>query len=132
MMKSYNRPEIFVTEFMANEAVAGCDRVVTGTETTTTYDKQTVYCIIGGQTETVFNTASDCSTSSSQWGVTEYSGKMYFVWFTYAGDTGSLKDPDTTTLDILVTKLGFTSGSGWHYAEVTSNELVTDVLGFSY
>ena len=131
----YVKPSFTVTEFSVNEAVAGCDRVVTGTETSTVYDKQNVFCVIGNQSETVFNSASGCSTSANKWGVTEYGGNMYFVWYTYAGDTGSGGAPSasaTATLDKLVTQLGFSAGSGWHYCEVTGTDIVTDVLGFSY
>lgn len=131
----YVKPSFTVTEFGVNEAVAGCNRVVTGQETTKVYDQQTVNCVIGNQEETVFNSASGCSTSSTKWGVTEYNGTMYFVWYTYEGDTGSGGAPSssvTATLNTLVTQLGFTAGSGWHYTAVTSRDLVTDVLGFSY
>lgn len=134
-MREYKKPMIKTERFIANQTVAACDRKVIGTETTKVYNKQTVQCIIGNQEETVFNTASGCTTSSSQWGVTEYNGTMYFVWYTYSGDIGSGGEPSTSVTNLmntLVTQLGFTTGSGWHYSKVTSNELVTDVLGFSY
>lgn len=133
-MNTYVKPNFFTTEFEVNQAIAGCERVVTGTQTNTVYDQQSVRCIIGNQNETVFNSASGCSTSATKWGVTEYEGDMYFVWFTYAGDTGGSQPSGdlVNTLDDLVKQLGFDSGSGWHYAKVTGTDIVTDVLGFSY
>lgn len=132
----YTKPNFEVTEFEVNEKIAAdCQRLVTGTETTKVYDKQEVECIIGAQDETVFNTISGCSTAATTWGVTEYNGTMYFVWYTHAGDTGNNKNPDkdmTNFLDMLVGQIGGTTGSGWHYAEVTSRDLITDVLDFSY
>lgn len=130
----YVKPELNVTVFELNQAIAGCDRVVTGTQTETVYEQQTVYCAIGNQHETVFNSASGCSTSASQWGIATSGGEQYFVWYTYAGDNGS-GQPDSNKvafLDSLVASLGFQTGSGWHYAEVTGTDIVTDVLGFSF
>lgn len=133
-MKRYVKPSFMVTEFNMTDTVASCDRLVIGTETTKVYEQQSVHCIIGNQLETVFNDSSFCSTSSSKWGVTDYNGKTYFVWYTYAGDTagGAPGKNETATLDALVKQLGQNPGSGWHYSEVTGTDLVTDVLGFSY
>lgn len=135
-MKRYVKPSFMVTEFNMTDTVASCDRLVIGTETTTVYEKQYVHCIIGNQSETVFNSASGCTTSSTKWGVTDYNGKTYFVWYTYAGDTAggapSQNSTEIRILNALVTQLGQQAGSGWHYSEVTSSDLVTDVLGFSY
>lgn len=131
----YVKPAFNVTKFDLNETVAACDRVVTGTETTKVYEQQSIDCIIGNQQETVFNAASGCSTAANQWGVTEYEGTMYFVWYTYAGDTGSGGAPSqsaTNKLNTIVSAAGFTAGPGWHYGEVTSTDMVTDILGFSY
>jgi len=133
-MKKYMKPMFFATEFDLNETIAGCEKVVTGTSTTKVYEKQTVYCEIGSQNETVFNSASGCSTQASKYAVVEYNNKDYFVWFTYAGDTsGSAPSAsDVAMLDKLVVLAGFSAGSGWHYAEVTGTDIITDILGFSY
>lgn len=134
-MREYKKPLVEIERFVANVAVAGCTSKVTGTETTKVYEKQNVYCIIGSQNETVFNNTSGCSTSANKYGVTEYNEKMYFVWYTYAGDTGSGGAPsasETNKLNAIVKKAGFEAGPGWHYSEVTGTTQITDILGFSY
>lgn len=124
----YVKPAFNVTKFDLNETVAACDRVVTGTETTKVYEEQTVYCTVGGQTEHVFNATSGCSTSAQKWFVKENNGTMYFFWYT--GDTaGSNNRPSQAQQEFMESMGG---GQGWHYSEVTSTDMVTDILGFSY
>lgn len=122
-MKEYTKPDLMITEFGLNEAVAssGCEYVDITNPTETT-----VYCIIGGQTENVFTTTSSCQISASKYKILDRDGDSndYFIWYTYAGDTGSGGKPDanvTKQLDTLVTEAGFTTGSGWHYASITAN-----------
>lgn len=135
-MKKYMKPDFDVTAFEVNNYCASCDRLVTGTQTDTVYEQQTVRCLIGGQAETVFNTASGCHTSASSWGVYNYDGTMYFYW--YAVDKGSGR-PDETAVALMNRVLraaGVTATNGeyqnWHFCEVTGRDIVTDILGFSY
>ena len=133
----YMKPELYITEFEANQVIAACDRLVVGTETTTVYDEQSGNCIIGAQQGTVFNSGNnDCSTSATQWGIATSGGITYFVWFTYAGDMGNRSDApsayETELLNKLVVQIGGTTGSGWHYADVTGRDFVSEVRDYSY
>lgn len=133
----YIVPDFNVELFQLNANIAdGCDRVVTGTQTTTTYPPQTVICDIGGQEETVFNSGvSGCDTAATTWLVADYQGTTYFLWYTYAGDTGTGGNVDNsmvTLMNTILTAKGQTAGPGWHFCDVTSETQIENILGFSY
>lgn len=136
-MKKYVKPNFFTTEFEVNEKIAaGCDRVVTSTESTKVFPLQTVYCEIGNQNETIFNSVSGCDTAANKYAIVTEGDTDYLIWYTYSGDMGNQSGPpdasETAILDRLVASAGFSTGSGWHYTAVTSTIKVTDILGFSY
>lgn len=125
MKKMYHTPQVVVEHYVvSNTAFAVCNS--TQLDTTT---EQTVYCVIGNQSETVFY--SNCSGSSQAQIIENYNGETdYLIWYTYSGDMGnSSAAPDTTLLDALCEYAGIEEGtsgySGWHYAIIdTSSGLV--------
>lgn len=122
-MKAYNKPEFYVEEFILNDVVAAttCSHVpATGPNS-----QITVYCEIGGQSETVFTDTLNCKTNSTNYGTVEdYNGSTddYFVW--EAGMDGSGSKPTDAQMSLLsalvsiVTGGQVTSGKGWHYAGI--------------
>lgn len=130
-MKSYNKPEFFVTEFALNEAIAACNKVVVGTENITKYPAQTVICAIGGQKEDVFSQGtSGCSTKASQYAFGYYEDVYYFCWKADIGATNVR--PDNAQKALMAAVTGVSDPQGWHYCAVTSETISTDILGFSF
>lgn len=130
-MKSYSKPEFFVTEFTMNEAIAACDSKVTGTNVTTVYPAQTVTCAIGGQTEHVFsNGTSGCATAASKYAFGYYDKVYYFCWYADTGSSGVI--PTDAQKKLMASVTGVSNPRNWHYCAVQSQTLSTDILGFSF
>lgn len=64
-MKTYMTPDVFVTEFQANVAVAACSWYDTG-EDSTSWPKQQITCGQSGRTEYVFASTSTCDHALDQ------------------------------------------------------------------
>lgn len=130
-MKAYMKPDVFVTEFQVNEAIAACDRVVTGSTTVTTYPAQTVTCEIGGQTERIFSAGtSGCATAASQYALGYYENVYYICWYSPTEVGGGRPSDEQKALMAAIS--GVRDPQGWHYCAVASEDISTDILGFSY
>lgn len=130
-MKTYNKPDFFVNEFEPSESVASCQKVVTGTQVTTTYPAQSVTCAIGGQSEVVFNSGTTgCNTSASKYAFGYYDGVYYFCWYADTGMSGTT--PTNAQKALMASVTGVSDPRNWHYCAVTSETISTDILGFSY
>ena len=129
MKMTYHTPQVVVERYVvSNTAFAVCSSTLLDTTT-----EQTVYCVIGNQSETVFYT--NCSGSSQAQIIENYGGETdYLIWFTYEGDMGnSSSAPNTDLLDDLCEYAGIEEGttgySGWHYAiiDTSSGYVYTNV-----
>ncbi len=128
MKRKYTTPEMTVERFVANTAVASCER--TFVSTTTTYPAQTVSCLIDGS-DTIFTTGTaGCSTVVNLATATtvQYNGTWYYLWQT--SGTGA-KPTDDTLLKAVLAAAGLTndgSNSTWHAATFTTGleSLYTD------
>ncbi len=62
MKRSYSKPIMNIEHFMANVAVAACDRLQVGSDTD--IGSQSVFCISGNQEEKVFDDSHSCNTTN--------------------------------------------------------------------
>lgn len=79
-MKNYVKPDVFVTEFQVNEAVAYCDP-------TNVYNEVTVNCVITGSHDIFYDL---CDSNYNNCLIITYNGGEYLVWAnTSGGGAGS-------------------------------------------
>lgn len=113
-MKTYMKPDMLVTEFTPNEAVAACDYVYTEE-----FPAQTVVCIVEGE-ETIFAsgnnncdakiTGGDLIWYDSPYESQGYASGYYYVWYT---GTASAQPSDTEQKilgDLGITSMGYHAG----------------------
>lgn len=122
-MKKYVRPDVFVTEFQANEAVALCE-----TTTQTNWPSQTITCVVDGDTQIFYD---GCTESASN-GILVYMDDptyvtegWYYVW--YNGNVGT--QPSATEQKMIDEVLSAPSVNkkgtpGWH-AGLASNTIIS-------
>lgn len=114
-MKEYVKPDVFVTEFALNEAVAVCTDI-----TETKYNNQTIYCVINGS-ETIFY--NGCTNSATDGKLVTYNGTLYYLW--YNGSVGGKPSTDGEALIKAIQKEAGVSGSGWHAGPATAEIITT-------
>ncbi len=113
----YVKPELNVTVFELNQAIAACE-----TTTESKWNNQTVYCVVNGS-ETIFydGCANDANNGRlvTIAGNAQYPGGIYYVW-----KTGSASgNPPTPSQQEILNQCGI-SGPGWHAGPATP-EIIT-------
>ncbi|MGN0773744.1 MAG: hypothetical protein ACI4MP_08165 [Candidatus Ventricola sp.] len=93
-MKAYNKPEFYVTEFVPNAYVAGCDlNIVSGTNTVKIYCVKTSYV-------TVFTSTLDCAYQRDAFTSTSAAKSFFsqlFQWGDGVAEGGNVTN-NTTSL----------------------------------
>ncbi len=139
MKRTYRAPAMTVERFVANMAVAACNRELVSESTTTTYNPVTLTCAIGGQNEVFYTSStSGCNTSASDYLVSTYNGTTYFMWYTTSVTQGSTT-PTSAQQDLMIAILNaggrsVSTAQGWHYCVLTPDisTSVSQIYGYSY
>ena len=114
-MKEYVKPDVFVTEFAVNEAVAAC------TDTTEKeFEEQKIICVINGEEVIFYN---GCTNSATKGDLVTYKGTLYYLW--YNGSVGGKPSTDGEALIKAIQKEAGVSGSGWHAGPATAEIITT-------
>ena len=114
-MKEYVKPDVFVTEFALNEAVAAC------TDTTEKeFEEQKIICVINGEEVIFYN---GCTNSATDGKLVTYNGTLYYLW--YNGSVGGKPSTDGEALIKAIQKEAGVSGSGWHAGPATAEIITT-------
>lgn len=114
-MKEYVKPDVFVTEFALNEAVAVCTDI-----TETKYNNQTIYCVINGS-ETIFY--NGCTNSATKGDLVTYKGTLYYLW--YNGEVSGEPTNEQKQLIQGIQGAAGVSGPGWHAGPATAEIITT-------
>ena len=124
-MKNYMKPDVFVTEFQLNEAIAACDPT---TEPNLNAVSVEVHCVKTNKHE-VFYDACDNRYSASD--TVSYNNVTYMKWpYESADDIDCGWDCDECTdSSSIYDGLANIYGHGWHFAPVTDQ--VREVINSS-
>ena len=114
-MKEYVKPDVFVTEFAVNEAVAAC------TDTTEKeFEEQKIICVINGEEVIFYN---GCTNSATKGDLATYRGTLYYLW--YNGEVSGEPTNEQKQLIQGIQGAAGVSGPGWHAGPATAEIITT-------